>query len=127
MDKELYLKNLKDYLHLLSLYFNKQEAPEFKIDDSNISFFINLSKKHSLTALFYKVVKDTKVDIKEEYLKKLEEYYLSNLRKHVLFEQERKELIILIHTLESSRITISFSVTIKTKRLKSSSLIGAIK
>ena len=92
MDKELYLKNLKDYLHLLSLYFNKQEAPEFKIDDSNISFFINLSKKHSLTALFYKVVKDTKVDIKEEYLKKLEEYYLSNLRKHVLFEQERKEL-----------------------------------
>ena len=92
MDKELYLKNLKDYLHLLSLYFNKQEAPDFKIDDSNISFFINLSKKHSLTALFYKVVKDTKVDIKEEYLKKLEEYYLSNLRKHVLFEQERKEL-----------------------------------
>lgn len=92
MDKELYLKNLKEYLHLLSLYFNKQEASDFKIDDSNISFFINLSKKHSLTALFYKVVKDTKVDIKEEYLRKLEEYYLSNVRKHVLFEQERKEL-----------------------------------
>ena len=92
MDKELYLKNLKDYLHLLSLYFNKQEASDFKIDDSNISFFINLSKKHSLAALFYKVCKDTKVDIKEEYLKVLEQYYFSNVQKHVLFDKERKEL-----------------------------------
>ena len=48
---------------------------------------------HSLTALFYKAAKDTKVDIKEEYLKKLEEYYFANVQKHVLFEQERKELL----------------------------------
>lgn len=92
MDKEQYLKNLKDYLHLVALYFNKKEATDFKVDESNISFFINLSKMHSLTALLYKVFKDTKVDIKEEYLKKLEEYYLVNVRKHVLFEQERKEM-----------------------------------
>ena len=92
MDKELYLKNLKDYLHLVALYFNKQEATDFTLDESNLPFFIDLSKKHSLTALFYKVVKDTKVNIKEEYLKKLEGYYLANVRKHVLFEQERKEL-----------------------------------
>ena len=92
MDKELYLKSLKDYLHLVALYFNKQEATDFTLDESNLPFFIDLSKKHSLTALFYKVVKDTKVNIKEEYLKKLEGYYLANVRKHVLFEQERKEL-----------------------------------
>ena len=92
MDKELYLKNLKDYLHLVALYFNKQEATDFTLDESNLPFFIDLSKKHSLNALFYKVVKDTKVNIKEEYLKKLEGYYLANVRKHVLFEQERKEL-----------------------------------
>ena len=92
MEKETYLKYLKDYLHLISLYLNKKEEPSFKIDDSNISFFINLSKKHSLTALFYKVVKDTKVDIKEEYLKVLEQYYFSNVQKHVLFDKERKEL-----------------------------------
>ena len=92
MDKELYLKNLKDYLHLVALYFHKKEATDFKIDESNISFFVNLSKMHSLTALLYKVVKDTKVDIKEEYLKKLEEYYLVNVRKHVLFDKEREEL-----------------------------------
>ena len=92
MDKELYLKNLKDYLHLIALYLNKKEEPSFKIDESNINFFVNLSKMHSLTALFYKAAKDTKVDIKEEYLKKLEEYYFANVQKHVLFEQERKEL-----------------------------------
>ena len=92
MDKETYIKYLKDYLHLISLYLNKKEEPSFKIDESNFNIFLNLSKKHSLTALFYKVVKDTKVDIKEEYLKVLEQYYFSNVQKHVLFEQERKEL-----------------------------------
>ena len=93
MEKETYLKYLKDYLHLISLYLNKKEEPSFKIDESNIKFFVNLSKMHSLTALFYKAAKDTKADIKEEYLKKLEEYYFANVQKHVLFEQERKELL----------------------------------
>lgn len=92
MDKETYIKYLKDYLHLISLYLNKKEEPSFKIDESNFNTFLNLSKKHSLTALFYKVVKDTKVDIKEEYLKALEQYYFSNVQKHVLFDKERKEL-----------------------------------
>lgn len=92
MDKETYIKFLKDYLHLISLYLNKKEEPSFKIDESNFNSFLNLSKKHSLTALFYKVVKDTKVDIKEEYLKVLEQYYFSNVQKHVLFDKERKEL-----------------------------------
>ena len=92
MEKETYIKYLKDYLHLISLYLNKKEEPSFKIDESNINFFVNLSKKHSLTALFYKVVKDTKVDIKEEYIKVLEQYYFSNVQKHVLFDKERKEL-----------------------------------
>ena len=92
MEKEQYYQLLKDYLHLVALYLNKKEATDFKIDESNIGFFVNLSKKHSLVALFYKVVKDTKVDIKPEYLRKLEEYYLANVRKGVLFEQERKEL-----------------------------------
>ena len=93
MDKELYLKNLKDYLHLIALYLNKKEEPSFKIDENNFPFFLKLSKHHSLTALFYKVVKDTKVDIKEEYLKVLEQYYFANVQKHVLFAKERKDLI----------------------------------
>ena len=92
MDKETYIKYLKDYLHLISLYLNKKEEPSFKIDESNFNIFLNLSKMHSLTALFYKVVKDTKVDIKEEHLKVLEQYYLSNVQKHILFERERKAL-----------------------------------
>lgn len=92
MEKETYIKYLKDYLHLISLYLNKKEEHYFKINESNFNTFLNLSKKHSLTALFYKVVKDTKVDIKEEYLKILERYYFSNVQKHVLFDKERKEL-----------------------------------
>lgn len=93
MDKELYLKSLKDYLHLISLYLNKKEEPSFKIDESNFPFFLKLSKHHSLTAFFYKVVSTTKVDIKEEYLKVLEPYYFANVQKHVLFAKERKDLI----------------------------------
>ena len=92
MDKEPYLKSLKDYLHLISLYLNKKEEPSFKIDESNFPFFLKLSKHHSLTALFYKVVSTTKVDIKEEYLKVLEPYYFANVQKHVLFAKERKDL-----------------------------------
>ena len=91
MDKELFLKNLKDYLRILGAYLNKQTI-DFKLDESNLPFFVNLSKSHSLTALFYKAVKDTNADISEEHLKKLEKYYLSNVKKCVLFEQERNEL-----------------------------------
>lgn len=92
MEQETYIKYLKDYLHLIALYLNKKEDSSFKIDDDNLPFFVKLSKMHSTTALLYKAVKETKADIKEEYLKKLEEYYLANIKKHVLFEQERKEL-----------------------------------
>ena len=92
MEQEEYIKYLKDYLHLIALYLNKKEEPSFKIDDNNLPFFIKLSKNHSLMALFYKVAMTTKVEIKEEYLKKLEQYYLSNMRKYVLFAKEREEL-----------------------------------
>ena len=92
MEQEEYIKYLKDYLHLIALYLNKKEEPSFKIDDNNLPYFIKLSKNHSLMALFYKVVMTTKVEIKEEYLKKLEQYYLSNMRKYVLFAKEREEL-----------------------------------
>ena len=41
MDKETYIKYLKDYLHLISFYLNKKEEPSFKIDESNFNFFFN--------------------------------------------------------------------------------------
>ena len=92
MNKEVYYNLVNNYLSLISAYLNKKEVKDFKIDESNISFFLKFSKKHNLTALFYKVVKDTKVDIPKEYLDKLEEYYLVNLRKSLSFEKERKDL-----------------------------------
>ena len=92
MEKETFLKQVLTYLSLISAYLNKREVKDIKIDESNISFFVNFSKKHSLTSILYKAIKETKVDIKEEYLSKLEQYYLSNLRKSLSFEKERGDL-----------------------------------
>ena len=92
MSKEVYISNLKDYLLLLSSYLNNKEMKDFKIDESNISFFLSFSKKHSLTALLYKAAVATKASISKEYLSKLEEAYFANLRKSVLFEKEREDL-----------------------------------
>ena len=92
MSKEVYISNLKDYLSLLSSYLNNKEMKEFKINESNISFFLSFSKKHSLTAVLYKAAVATKAAISKEYLSKLEEAYFANLRKSVLFEKEREDL-----------------------------------
>ena len=92
MEKERYLSLVHSYLHLLSLYLNKKEAHDFNIDEQTLSFFIKLSKRHSLTAFLYKALTDTKVDVNKDILKTLEEYYYGNLRKDVIFEKERKVL-----------------------------------
>ena len=92
MNKEEFSVQVFNYLHLIALYLNKKDASNFKIDENNLSFFANLSKCHSLLAVLYKAISDTKAAVKEEYLKKLEEYYLVNVRKDVLFEKERKAL-----------------------------------
>ena len=91
MNKESFNGYLFKYLRLISSYLNKKILNE-EIDDKSLSFFINLSKHHSLTALLYKAIVETHCKCKSEYLKKLEEYYYANLRKHALFEQERNEL-----------------------------------
>lgn len=92
MNKELFAANTFKYLHLLSLYLNKKKANDLKIEDKDLSFFIDLSKYHSLTALLYKALKETEVDVNQEQLKKLEEKYFGNVRKSALFAKERKEL-----------------------------------
>jgi len=92
MDKALFSNYIHRYIDLIAFYLNKKEATDFVINDEELMFFIKLSKRHSLTALFYKVLKETKVKVNEEQLQKLEQYYLSNLRKAVLFEEERKVL-----------------------------------
>ena len=92
MEQEEYKQYLYSYIKLFSLYLNKKSAEDFIIDDKMLSFFIKLSKYHSLTAFLYKAIKDTKAKVNEEQLKKLEEWYYSNLRKTVLFDQERQKL-----------------------------------
>ena len=91
MNKDSFNSYLFKYLRLLSSYLNKKVLNE-DIDDNTLSFFIKLSKRHSLTALLYKAIVETQSQCNKEQLKKLEEYYYANLRKHALFEQERNEL-----------------------------------
>lgn len=92
MDKESFINLSNKYFHLISLYLHKKKDDDFKVNEDELKFFISLSTHHSLTALLYKALLETSTDVDPKYLKKLEQHYLANIRKMVLFEQERKEL-----------------------------------
>ena len=92
MEKSVFLDRVHQYLNLLAIYLNNKEARDLKLDEKQLAFFYKLSNHHSLRVVYYSALKETKVDIPKEYLDKLEEYYLFNVRKVALFEKERKEL-----------------------------------
>ena len=92
MDKQIFLNNIKKYIKLLGLYLNKKEDPNFNINKNELSFFIKLSKHHSLMAFLYQAINNVKANVPSEALNELEQYYLANLRKSVLFDKERNEL-----------------------------------
>ena len=92
MEQELFNKYLYNYIHLLSAYLNDSKLGDKSIDDKELSFYIKLSKFHSLSALLYKAIVDTGVKVNKQYLGKLEQAYLYNVRKSVSFDKEREEL-----------------------------------
>ena len=92
MEQAQFLQYLKEYIRLIALYLNNKEDPSFEVDKERLSFFYSLSKHHSLKALLYQVIKNTKVVIKQENLEKLEKDYFLNVRKSLAFEEERKAL-----------------------------------
>ena len=92
MDKYLFQEKTASLLELISSYFNHKNEQGSKIDSETLSFFIKIAKHHSLTSLLYKALIGTKIKVDTELLGKLESYYLTNLRKCVLFEKERNEL-----------------------------------
>ena len=92
MDNVLFLAKTRNFLEFISSYFNHRDEKGTNIDSNELPFFIKLSKHHSLTALLYQALMTAKVNVDEEILRKLEEYYLHNLRKCVLFDKERNEL-----------------------------------
>ena len=92
MEKQQFSKLVHSYINLLSLYLNKKEASDLTIEDKELSFYIKLSKHHSLTAFLYKTIETTKVSVNKDILNKLEEHYLLNVKKVASFNKERKEL-----------------------------------
>ena len=92
MEKEVFKTKVLKYIKLLSLYLNKKKDASFAINQEELSFFIRLSKHHSLASLLFKALEGVEVKIDEETLRKLEEHYLVALRKAVLFDRERTEL-----------------------------------
>lgn len=92
MEKEKFALYVHNYIKLVSLYLNKKEASDFVIDNKILSFFVKLSKAHSLSAFLFKAIEGSKVKIDEEVLLKLEQPYLLNARKVASFNKERKEL-----------------------------------
>ena len=63
MEKETFFKNVKKYIKLLGLYLNKKEDPSFALDKNELSFFIKLSKHHSLMAFLYQAINNVKVNV----------------------------------------------------------------
>ena len=92
MEKEQFNHYVHQYIKLLSLYLNKKEDESFNIDKETLSFFYNLSKYHSLRAVLYLALVNNRVSVDQESLNKLEQYYLNNVKKAVLFDKERNEL-----------------------------------
>lgn len=92
MEKSFFIHCIHEYIHLLSLYLNKKESTDLVIDDGRFSFFIKISKHHSLTAFLYQALVNVRAIINNDYLKELEKYYLANLRKCILFDKEREDL-----------------------------------
>ena len=92
MEQEQFKKNIYEYLKLISLYLNKKEAKDFVIDQEKFSFFYKISKYHSLRAFLYQALNNTKANVPENLLSKVEQDYLLNVRKTLSFEEERKAL-----------------------------------
>ena len=92
MEKALFKKYVYQYIKVLALYLNGQEAHDLIIDDKALSFFFKLSKHHSLRAVLYSALTTLKLDVNKEVLSKLEEYYLFSIRKALIFENERISL-----------------------------------
>ena len=92
MEQAKFKQFAHEFIRLISLYLNNKEYSNFVVDKEHISFFYNLSKYHSLKAFLFQVLKNTKVNIKKEYLDKVEQDYLFNVRKCLSFQEERKAL-----------------------------------
>lgn len=92
MEQEQFNNYVHQYIKLISLYLNKKEDKDFNVDKESLSFFYKLSKYHSLRAALYLALVNTKVSVDQESLNKIEQYYLNNVKKAVLFDKERNEL-----------------------------------
>ena len=92
MEKEVFKSYIKSYVKLFSLYLNKKEASDLIIDKNTLSFYMHLSKSHSLSAFLYKAIESVKAQVDKEYLLKLEQPYLLNIQKVAAYKKEREQL-----------------------------------
>ena len=75
------------YLQLLGHYLNNERPDDFVLSEEEISNFVKIAHKHSLSALTYQALKYFGIEQKE-----LEQRYYAAVKKSVLFEKERKEM-----------------------------------
>ena len=92
MEKEQFKQYIFSFIKLLSLYLNKKEDPSFIIDKNHLSFFYKMAKHHSLRAILYLAIKDSKAQVESSDLDKLEQYYLASVKKSLTFQKERETL-----------------------------------
>ena len=92
MEQQEFINNVHNFIKLVALYLNDKKAKNIHISSSELSFYFKFAKVHSLRAILYKAVKETECKIDRDQLSKLEEYYLFNVRKSLLFEKDKESL-----------------------------------
>lgn len=91
MEKEEILKSGKLLFLILNDYLTDKKS-SLNLSSIEVNNILKIAKLNSILALTYLALKKDNINLSIELDAKLNEYYSKNLRKTILFEEERKEL-----------------------------------
>lgn len=91
MEKEEILKSGKLLFLILNDYLTDKKS-SLNLSSIEVNNILKIAKLNSILALTYLALKKDNINLSIELDAKLNEYYSKNLRKTILFDEERKEL-----------------------------------
>ena len=97
IEKESFSNNCHLFINVISSYLHNASFSATPIDNKTLQFFFKIAKHHSMTALLFKLLDTIKIE-DNNLICILENQYLANVRKTVLFNKERTELFAYLNT-----------------------------
>lgn len=92
MEQEQYLYISDKLFPILSSYLNQEETTFEPLSFEDLYSIYRLSKLHNITALVYQALKKYKLFQDPKSERPFELVYAQNMKKHILFDRERREL-----------------------------------